>query len=62
MKLSEFDGVQINGTCIKSIRYANDTAVGATFHADLQRMMDKIQEKCEEFEISLNTKNHSNEN
>ena len=54
--LSEFEGVKINGMCIKSIRYVDETGVVATSHGDLQRMMDKIQETCEEYGMSLNTK------
>ena len=39
--------------CIKSVRYTDDTAVVATSNADLQRMMDKIQDKCKEYGMSL---------
>ena len=49
-------GVKINETCIKSIRYADDTAVVATCNGELQRMMDVIQRKCMEYGMSLNTK------
>ena len=43
--LSGFHGVKNNGMCNKSIRYVDATAVVAISNADLQRMMDKIQEK-----------------
>ena len=49
-------GVKINGICIKSIRYADDTAVVATSYGELQRKMDGIQRKCIEYGISLTTK------
>ena len=54
--LNEVDGVKINGICIKSIRYADVTAVVATSNGELQRMMDRIQKKCIEYGMSLNTK------
>ena len=53
---NEVDGVKINGICIKSIRYANGMAVVATSNGELQRMMDRIQKKCIEYGMSLNTK------
>ena len=40
--------------CITSIRYADDTAVVASSNADLQRMMEKIQETYEEYGMGLN--------
>ena len=41
--------------CINSIRYADDTAVVATSNADLQKMMDKIGEKCKEYGMNIPT-------
>ena len=47
---------------VKTIRYVDDTAVVAPSHVVLQRMMDKITRKCEEYGMSLNTKkNNGNE-
>ena len=57
--LSETEGVKINGEKIKTIRYADGTAMTATSKDKLQRMMDKIQAKCEEYGMSLNTKKRS---
>ena len=54
--LNEVDGVKINRISIKSIRYADDTAVVATSNGELQRMMDRIQGKCKDYGMSLNTK------
>ena len=53
--LSETEGVKINGEKIKTIRCTDDTAVIATSEDELQRMMDKIQAKCEEYGMSLET-------
>ena len=53
--LSETEGVKINGEKIKTIRYTDDTAVIATSEDELQRMMHKIQAKCDEYGMSLNT-------
>ena len=61
--LSETEGARINGEKIKTIRYADDTAVIATSEDELQRMMVKIEAKCEEYGMSLNTKkNEGDEN
>ena len=54
--LNDVDGVNINGICIKSRRYADETAMVATSNGELQRMMDRIQRKCIEYGMSLNTK------
>ena len=53
--LSETEGVKINGEKIKTMRYTDDTAVIATSEDELQRMMHKIQAKCDEYGMSLNT-------
>ena len=54
--LSEMEGVKINGQNIKAISYTDDTAVVTSSELELQRMMDGIVGKCEEFGMSLNTK------
>ena len=54
--LCEIEGVKLNGIDIKTIRYADDTAVVAPSQVVLQRMMDRITRKCEEYGMSLNTK------
>ena len=54
--LSEMEGVKSNGQNIKTIRYAADTAVVASSELELQRMMNGMVGKCEEFGMSLNSK------
>ena len=54
--LSEMEGVKINGQSIKTIHYADDTAVVVSSELELRRMMDGIVGKCEEFDMSLNAK------
>ena len=54
--LSELEEVKINGQNIKTIRYTDDTVVVASSELELQRMMDGIVGKCEEFGMSVNTK------
>ena len=54
--LCEIEGVKRNGIDIKTIRYADDTAVVAPSQVVLQRMMDRITWKCEECGMNLNTK------
>lgn len=54
--LEDTTGVKINGECIKTIRYADDTAVVATSQLELQTMISRIHQMCEKYGMSLNIK------
>ncbi|KAG1652521.1 Receptor-type tyrosine-protein phosphatase beta [Nymphon striatum] len=54
--LIDTEGVKINGESIKTIRYADDTAVVATSQLELQKMISRIHEMCTKYGMSINIK------
>ncbi|KAG1682561.1 Bardet-Biedl syndrome 2 [Nymphon striatum] len=50
------EDVKINGESIKTIRYADDTAVVATSQLELQKMILRIHEMCTKYGMSINIK------
>ena len=54
--LQDEDGIKINGESITTIRYADDTAILAGKEEDLQRMMGKIHQHCQNYGMNLNLK------
>ncbi|KAG1664358.1 Cyclin-dependent-like kinase 5 [Nymphon striatum] len=55
-ELIDTEGVKINGDSIKTIRYADDTAVVATSQLELQKMISRIHEMCTKYGMSINIK------
>ncbi|KAG1686589.1 Arachidonate 12-lipoxygenase, 12R-type [Nymphon striatum] len=54
--LIDTESVKINGESIKTIRYADDTAVVATSQLELQKMISRSHEMCTKYGMSINIK------
>ncbi|XP_060534506.1 uncharacterized protein LOC132706926 [Cylas formicarius] len=50
------EGVKVNGVNINSIRYADDTILIADSDVGLQRLLDRVSNTCEEFDMKINVK------
>lgn len=49
------DGISINGVLINNLRYADDTVLLADTSEGLQRLIEKVAEICENYNMRLNT-------
>ena len=49
-------GIQFNGNNITNLRYADDAVLVANTKNKLQRTMDKLNEKCKDYEMAINVK------
>ena len=59
--LYEEQGIKIGGEFKTTKRYAGDTTVVAAMAEDLQRIMEKIQDTCTIYGMSLNAKRQKHE-
>ena len=50
----EEGGVEVNGVKFTNMRYADDIVVVAKTRDDLQRMVDKTYEQCEDLKLEIN--------
>lgn len=49
------EGVNIGGTLINNLRFADDTAIMAERAEDLQTLLERVGRECEEVGLSINT-------
>ena len=49
------DGILLNGVLINNLRYADDTVLIADTAEGLQRLIDRVTEVCEIYNMRLNT-------
>ena len=51
---NEMPGININGTNINNIRYADDTALLASSNDDLQKLVDKVKKESDQQALNMN--------
>ncbi|GFR68652.1 endonuclease-reverse transcriptase [Elysia marginata] len=54
--ISEKSGILITGVNINNIRYADDTVILVESEKQLQAMLDRIVDKCKEYDLEINAK------
>ena len=61
--IRDCSGVNIGGTCINNLRYADDTVLLAESEGDLQAIVNKVNKagKAYNMKVNINKKNHGNQ-